>query len=113
MSGEGAGVFVRVLLALWYWGSGRPVRWLVTIAGKLLFFSFASATNSSAVSTKPTTERRARAGIAAFRLDAPSALRVTVKPHYRDWSSWTVVQVSDADGIDVHREYAESQAVRE
>jgi hypothetical protein len=42
-----------------------------------------------------------------------SALRVTVKPRYRDWSSWTVVQVSDADGIDVHREYAESQAVRE
>jgi hypothetical protein len=42
-----------------------------------------------------------------------SALRVTVKSHYRDWSSWTVVQISDADGIDVYRECAESQAVRE
>jgi hypothetical protein len=39
--------------------------------------------------------------------------QVTVKPRYCDWSSWTVVQVSDADGIDVHRECAESQAVRE
>src|SRR5262245_3121906 len=32
-----------------------------------------------------------------------SALLVTVKPRYRDWSSWTVVQVSDAGGIGVHR----------
>src|SRR5262249_9144897 len=50
-------------------GAGRPERWLVTITGEL-FSSVASATNSSATSTKPTAARKARAGIAAFRLHA-------------------------------------------
>src|SRR5262249_2703335 len=67
MSRAGASLFVRVLGALWYWGSGRPMRWLVTIAGELLFFSFASATNSSAVRTKPATARNARGHCRIFK----------------------------------------------
>jgi len=80
MSGAGAAVFVRVLVALWYWDSGRPVRWLVTIAGELLFFSFASATNSSAVRTKPATARNERAGIGAFLLHDFSPLLERLSP---------------------------------
>jgi hypothetical protein len=37
--------------------------WLVTITGERFFSSVASATNSSATSIKPATERKASAGI--------------------------------------------------
>jgi hypothetical protein len=50
-----------------YRGAGRPVRWLVTIAGEV-FSSVASAKNSNATSTEPTTEKKARIGIGAFSL---------------------------------------------
>src|SRR5690348_3795836 len=51
-------------------GSGRPMRSLVTIGGEPGFI-VAEATNSSVTSTKPATARKARAGIAAFRLQHP------------------------------------------
>src|SRR5262245_31395168 len=66
MSGAGADAVVSVLIAVWYRGAGRPVRWLVTIAGELSS-SVASATNSNANSTEPTTAKKARTGITAFR----------------------------------------------
>src|SRR5262245_57757636 len=68
MSGAGAGALVRVFIAfaLLYRGAGRPVRWLVTIAGEL-FSSVASATNSNATSTEPTTAKKPRIGIGAYR----------------------------------------------
>src|SRR5262249_34772877 len=54
-------------------GAGRPVRWLVTITGESLGSSVASATNSNASSTEPTTAKKARTGIGAFRLHGPYA----------------------------------------
>src|SRR5262249_1267635 len=96
MSGAGAGVFVRVLLVLWYWGSGRPMRWLVTIAGELLSFSFGSATNSSAVRTKPATARNARAGISTFLLYDFSP-RQKAKSGRRAASSYDVVSAVQLD----------------
>jgi hypothetical protein len=42
------------------------MRWLVTIAGEVSF-SFASTTKSDATSTEPTTNKKARTGIGAFR----------------------------------------------
>jgi hypothetical protein len=44
--------------------SGRPERWLVTIGGEP-GSSVAFATNSNAISAKPATAKKARAGIAA------------------------------------------------
>src|SRR5262245_44732856 len=75
MSGAGAGSVVRVFIAfaLSYRGAGRPVRWLVTITGESLGSSVASATNSNASSTEPTTAKKARTGIGAFRLHGPYA----------------------------------------
>jgi hypothetical protein len=70
MSGSGAGAAVRIRISLeCRGGSGRPERWLVTITGESFFSRVASATNSSATSIKPATERKMSAGIAAgFRL---------------------------------------------
>src|SRR5262245_28204930 len=65
MSGAGAGAVARVLVALSYRGAGRPVRWLVTITGELFFSNVASATNSNAKSTEPTTAKKVRTGIGA------------------------------------------------
>jgi hypothetical protein len=65
-AGAGAGAVVRVFVAsLSYRGAGRPVRWLVTITGASLCSSVASATNSNATSTEPTTAKKARTGIGA------------------------------------------------
>jgi len=91
MSGAGAGVFVKVFFALWYCGSGRPVRWLVTIAGELVFSSLASTTNSSAVRTKPAIARSVRAGIAVF-LRVPSAFFQKAKSGHHAASSYGAVR---------------------
>jgi hypothetical protein len=48
-------------------GFGRPTRSPVTIGGEL-GSRVASATNSSAISAKPTAARKARAGIATLRM---------------------------------------------
>src|SRR5215472_5625137 len=68
MSGAGADAMVRVFIALALpcGDAGRPVRWLVIIAGEV-FSSVASAKNSNATSTEPTTAKKARTGIGAFR----------------------------------------------
>src|SRR5215467_11890213 len=93
MSGAGAGASVRIFVVLWYWGSGRPVRWLVTIAGEPLFFSsFASATNSNAVRTKPATATNMRAGIVAFLLHDFSPLVQKAKPGSHTASSYDNVR---------------------
>src|SRR5262245_11447008 len=91
MSGAGAGALVRVFIAfaLSYRGAGRPLRWLVTIAGEP-FSSVASATNSSATSTEPTTAKKARTGIGAaaqkerpFRINRPKKMAVSDRPNTR------------------------------
>src|SRR5262245_9804967 len=72
MSGSGAGAMVRIfVLSEWIAESGNPERWLVVITGESLFSSAASATNSSAISAKPATARKPRAGIAVLRTRAP------------------------------------------
>jgi hypothetical protein len=72
MSGAGAGAVVRFRIVSGLesgcQGVGRPTRLLVTIGGEL-GSSVASATNSSAISAKPATARKMRAGIAAFQHD--------------------------------------------
>jgi hypothetical protein len=79
MSGAGAGAVVRFRIApgsieSGCQGFGRPTRLLVTIGGEL-GSSVASATNSTAISAKPTNARKVRAGIAAFQ-HGPSTLRM-------------------------------------
>jgi hypothetical protein len=74
MSGAGADPVVRGFIALSYRGAGRPVRWLVTIAGEV-FSSVASAKNSNATSTEPTTEKKARIGIGAFLASERNAVQ--------------------------------------
>src|SRR4029453_6505400 len=76
MSGAGAVAVARVFIAfaLSYRGAGRPVRWLVTIAGEV-FSSVASAKNSNATSTEPTTEKKARIGIGAFLASERNAVQ--------------------------------------
>ena len=69
MSGAGAGAVVTFRIALGFIESGRqdsgkPTRLLVTIGGEP-GSSVLSATNSSAISAKPTIARNVRAGIAA------------------------------------------------
>src|SRR5262245_44629486 len=88
MSGAGADVAVRVFIASGCHGAGRPERWLTTIGGAP-GSNVAFARYSNATSTKPTTARKARAGITAFRLHAYLSHRVKTKRGYRDWSSWT------------------------
>jgi hypothetical protein len=53
-------------------GAGAAVRWLVTITGEP-GSSVAFATNSNAISAKPTTAKKPRAGIAAWSLTGISA----------------------------------------
>jgi len=52
--------------------AGAAVRWLVTITGEP-GSSVALATNSNAISAKPTTAKKPRAGIAAWSLTGMSA----------------------------------------
>src|SRR6478736_1314918 len=82
MSGAGAGVVVRGRTASGRQGSGRPTRSLVTIAGEPLS-SVASATNSNAARTRPTTARKARAGIVALRLRPPQHSGEYFRPRCR------------------------------
>src|SRR5262249_25076165 len=62
MSGAGAGGFVIACVALWDRGSARPMRWLVTIAGEILF-SCASTMDSAATTSQPPTRKKVRTGI--------------------------------------------------
>jgi hypothetical protein len=63
--GAGAGAALEVCATSGRRTSGRPERWLVTIGGEP-GSSVAFATNSNAISAKPATAKKARAGIAAF-----------------------------------------------
>src|SRR4029077_11692596 len=76
MSGAGAVAEVRICIPPeCRAGSGRPVRWLVTIAGEAFFFGDASARNSNAKSTKPATVRNARTRIAAWLTSERNAIQ--------------------------------------
>src|SRR5262249_21555012 len=70
MSGAGADVEVRVRTSSVCQGCGRPMRSLVTIGGEP-FSRVAFATNSNAMSTKPATVKKVRAGIARSCCNAP------------------------------------------
>src|SRR5215510_2766323 len=65
LSGAGAGAALEVCATSGRRTSGRPERWLVTMGGEP-GSSVSFATNSNAISAKPATAKKARAGIAAF-----------------------------------------------
>lgn len=92
ISGSGAGALTKICTGSeCRVGSGRPVRWLVTIAGEPFLSRAASARNSNATSTEPEMARKARTRIVPgsiqkemlFKINRPIKRPVSERPKTR------------------------------